>query len=364
MARLLLFEPRMLGDAILSLPFVRGAMEKAEVTVCCLPKTAPIYRWLLPPERVIEWEVPWDCTQPAAEKWRHFRRVTQQIRSLSVDVAVSVWPDARVHVWMALLGAPHRVSFPMNPQNYYCWERPWRKRAMHIGQGMSLAGSLVLCRPLLTQPVQKKDPNQSHLDCWRQLAAVMGLPFRDETPWMPARTLASGSPLAEFVEQERRANRRLWMIHPGARVAPKQWPLANFQKLADAFFPSQECSLVVIRPPDAARLEIRQPHQIEFTASNLDELAAAVAQVDGVLCNDSMISHLAAACGKKVVSLFGPSQVSWFAPFANERHVVSIDVCPHRPCMNHCVMSSPICIEQIGCDAVEAALRRAMEEGS
>lgn len=356
MARLLVFEPRMLGDAILSLPFVRGAMEQHEVTVCCLPKTAPIYRWILPPERIIEWEVPWDCTKSAREKWVDFRRVTQQVRGHHFDTMVSVWPDARVHIWMALLGIPQRVSFPMTRNNYYAWQQPWRRRSMYIGHALDALARLILMRPLLTEPLQKEDSNQSHLQCWKQLAQALRVPFRCDTPWLAIPTLPTTSPLVSFVVNAKQAGRSVWMIHPGARVASKQWPRARFQKLADDYFPNHSCSLVMLCPPDTDPLRIRREHQIAYAAPTLDELASAISLVDGLLCNDSMASHLAAALGKRVVSLFGPSQISWFAPFANEQYVVSVDVCPYRPCMDHCVMPSPICIEQIECSAVEHML--------
>lgn len=360
MPRLLIFEPRKLGDSILSLPFLRGAMEKFEVTVCCLPNSASIYRWILPPENIVEWEVPWDSAKPAREKLAEAARVIRLLRARKFDVVVSVWADTRYHLCEALIGAPQRLGYPMNPQNYYCWERPWRRKMMRIGWVLNILGSAALLRPLLTKPISKPDPRQSHLDCWRQMSKELDVPFRTEFPWFPVGEIEPDSVLDVFLKKERALNRKIWMVHPGARVASKQWPLAHFQQLADDFFPAQNCSLVVIHPPDAAPLQIHREHQLEYTAPDLNALVAAVARVDGIFCNDSMISHMAAALGKRVVSLFGPSQASWFAPYGSEEFVVSVDVCPHRPCMDHCVMPSPICIEQVDVVLARRTLEKAL----
>ncbi|PAW77647.1 MAG: hypothetical protein B9S32_10225 [Verrucomicrobia bacterium Tous-C9LFEB] len=360
MARLLVFEPRMLGDAILSLPFVRGAMEQHEVTVCCLPKTAPIYRWILPPERIIEWEVPWDCAKPAREKWTDFRRVTQQIRALHFDTVVSVWPDARVHIWMALLGIPQRISFPMTRLNYVGWQRPWRGRQLQLGKVLEWIGAIGLLRPLLTRKLSKHDSNQRHWMNWQQIAEALDTPWRAETPWLPTDPSTLAPDFTQFIQQERALGRPIWMVHPGARMANRRWAPERFQQILDNYFPAHGISVVVLRPPDSPALDVRCGHQLDYAAGSLTELAAATAQVDGVLCNDSMMMHLAAALGCRVVPLFSAGGRGWFAPFQNDEFIAYVDICPHCPCLDRCLMPSPICIEQLGVDIVQQKLDLAL----
>lgn len=353
----------MLGDAILSLPFVRGAMERHEVTVCCLPKSAPIYRTILPPERVIEWEVPWDSAKPLAERWSDFRRVTRHLRAMKFDTVVSVWPDARVHIWMALLDIPQRIGFPMVRVNYFSWQLPWRSRQLRVGQVLEWIGACALLRPLLTRKLTKRDNQQRHWMEWQQLAETLETPWRMETPWLPVDVSTLSPTFAQFIESERAQGRPIWMVHPGARAAHRRWPLERFQSILDDYFPAHGCSVVVVRPPDSPALTVHREHQFDFAASNLAELTAAVAQVDGLLCNDSMMVHLAAALGRRVVAIFGAGGLGWFTPYQNDAFVAHIDVCPYHPCIDRCLMPSPICIEQLETDLVKQKLDLALSAG-
>lgn len=358
--KLLLFETRMLGDAVLSLPFLRGAMEKFEVTVCCLPQNAAIYRWLLPSEKVIEWEVPWESRKSCGEKFSDLVAITRRVRSLRFDAIVSCWPDARVHIWMALTGIPRRVGFPMNRLNYYGWQRAWRNQHLQMGRVLERLGSIALMRPLLTQLLAKNSSEQRHWMDWKQIAEAFDVPCRTDTPWAPTDLSIVPAPLRQFIETERAQNRKIWMIHPGARAANRRWPMERFQDIADHYFLEHQCSVVAIRPPDSAGLSVQGPHQFDYAAANLDELAAAVASVDGLLANDSMITHLGAALGKRVVAVFGPGSMDWFTPFQNDAYIAYVDICPHHPCIDRCLMPSVICLEQLDAAIVKEKLDAAL----
>ena len=82
-------------------------------------------------------------------------------------------------------------------------------------------------------------------------------------------------------------------------------------------------------------------------SGSLPDFLDLCAQADVLLCNDTGVSHMGAALGKPVVSIFSDQEPRWFAPRGSERHVVQRDVCPHRPCLDHCVMPSYICLEAV-----------------
>lgn len=360
MPRLLLFETHLLGDAILSLPAVRGAMEKYEVTVCCPTPSVPIYRWLLPPERVIAWDAPWISSRPFFEKWSTAFRMTKWVRAQKFDVVASVWPDARVLIWMALLGIPRRIGFSMNRLNYYGWQRPWRKRLLRLGQLMEWIGTIALCRPLLTQSIMKFDQSQRHWTDWQQIATALGTPWRGEIPWMPTNTDCVSAELTQFVREQRSQGRPVWMMHTGAGVPLRRWALERFQALLDDYFPARNCAVIVVQASDFPMHPLSDERQFIFTSHNLDELAAVAALVDGLVSNDTMNAHLAAALGKKTVTLFGPGGIGWFTPYQNEEYIAYVNVCPHRPCIDRCLMPSVICLEQLSLDVVTQKLDLAL----
>ena len=76
-------------------------------------------------------------------------------------------------------------------------------------------------------------------------------------------------------------------------------------------------------------------------------MLSLVQTADHVLCNDSLVSHLAAALGKPVWTIFGSGNPNWFAPFGNEKRVIASDICPYRPCIDRCLYASPICLEAV-----------------
>jgi len=73
---------------------------------------------------------------------------------------------------------------------------------------------------------------------------------------------------------------------------------------------------------------------------------------DFLICNDTGVSHIGAALGKPVISIFGASLPQWFGPYDNSAFAVQHDVCPHRPCLDRCVMPSYVCIEAVTVEMV------------
>lgn len=343
---LVVLEWHHLGDAILALPFLQGASARFDVRVVCTPASAQVFTMANPAVDVITGEPPWETG--GLRPWRQWAR---QLRRMKPDIIVSVWADARAHWLMALSGAPRRVGFPMTAINYYASHIPWRRRNLRAGRIMEAAGRVALAKPLLTDRLSRNSASQSHLDAWRQMADAIGIPFPTRPPWLYP-------PPAAIPLPDRKP---LWLVHPGARQALRRWPADNFQavirSLADSGYP-----VVTVTPPDSPPLEHTHPLVRQVTPSSFRELAAVVNRVDAVLCNDSAISHLAAALGRKVVTILGPMDPGIYAPYANETHVVSRNVCRWRPCLDSCRMPSVICMEAVTTDMVLVEISRVNKE--
>ena len=78
--------------------------------------------------------------------------------------------------------------------------------------------------------------------------------------------------------------------------------------------------------------------------------------VDGVLCNDSLASHLAAAVGVPVATIFGSGDPAWFAPHGNAHLVIAANACPYRPCVDRCAMPARGGLESVSIRLVERKL--------
>ena len=334
--RLLIVELHHLGDAVMSLPFVRGAREKFEVHVLCRPATRAVYELLAEPPRLHAWEPPWADERPCGA-WTAVAAARDEgrvLRPLGFAAAACVWADARAAVLMAETRAGQRVGFPMTQGNYYAAELPWRRNRRWLGRGLEiLRQASHPGYPLFTKPLQRASPRQSHLRCWEQIAAALGVSCDYAVPWIGAPSEAP------------RRDRPVLAVHAHARVPSKQWPVARWREVLGAPAVAGRFDLLEILPPGAGPVapdEARRRH-----TPDLVSLVAALQSADAVLCHDSLPAHLAAALGKPVVTIFGSGEPDWFAPWNNRDRAVQRRVCPLHPCIDRCGMDSYLCLEAV-----------------
>lgn len=345
--RLLVVELHHLGDAVMSLPFVRGAQEQFEVHVLCRPATRAVYELPAEPPRLHTWEPPWADDQPCGA-WQAITSASDEgrvLRPLGFAAAVCVWADARAEILMAETHADRRIGFPMTRGNYYAADVPWRRKRRWLGRALeSLWQAVHPGRPLLTQWLHRESPRQSHLQCWEQIAAAVGTSCDYAVPWIKAPAQAP------------RGNRPVLAVHPHARVPSKQWPAARWRELLVAPSVAERFDLLEICPTDARPVAPDGTRKLQ--TPDLATLVAALQGADAVLCHDSLPAHLAAALGKPVVTIFGSGEPDWFAPWNNRDRAVQSRVCPLHPCIDRCGMDSYLCLEAVTVDDVLAQLQR------
>lgn len=339
--RLLLFEQRMIGDAVMSLPFVRSAESAFEVYVTCAGHSAGIFKMVLPEERVIAWTPPWIVEGGGVAKWRNagIAGFLRRVRAVRPDVAASVWADARGHLLMGMTGAKARAGFLMTPNNLYASHLPWRRKQIKIGALLNFAGSIMTMRPLLTKKVNRGDYYQHHVEDFRDLAGALGIPWDESPPWLPAGARSAGL---------RAGGPPVWLVHPGARFEGRRWPVESFVRIIREVLSPAGAKVLFVRAPEIREALPPLPEGVELLApGSLAEFMELCRTADVLLCNDTGVSHMGAALGKCVVSIFSDQERRWFAPRGSERNAVSHDVCPHRPCLDRCVMPSFICLEAV-----------------
>ena len=350
--RLLVVELHHLGDAVMSLPFVRGAQQRFEVHVLCRPATRAVYELLDAPPKTHAWEPPWADDRPCGplQAIGAARDEGRVLRPLEFAVAVCAWADARVEVLMAETRATRRIGFPMTHGNYYAADLPWRRQRRLLGRALeAIWRATHPGRPLLTQQLHRESPHQPHqphLRCWEQIAESLGVVCDYATPWM--RT--TGNTLSQD------GRRPILAVHAHARLPGKQWPLGRWRELTAWPAVAEAFELVEILPPGAAPVTPDQVRKIQ--TPDLASLAAAFHGADAVLCHDSLPAHLAAALGKPVITIFGSGEPDWFAPWNNRDRVVQRRVCPLHPCIDRCGMDRYLCLEEIEINDVLAQLQR------
>lgn len=344
--RLLIVELHHLGDAVMSLPFVRGAREKFEVHVLCRPATRAVYELLPEPPSLCAWEPPWGDDR-ACGAWQSVAAARDEgriLRPLEFAAAVCVWADARAQILMAETRAARRIGFPMTHGNYYAADLPWRRNRRWLGRILeTLWGTAHPGRPLLTQRLHRESPRQPHLRCWEQIAESLEISCDYTVPWI-------ATPLAQH-----RSGRPVLAVHAHARVPSKQWPANRWRELLASPAIADQFDVLEILPPESESVAPAIVRKIQ--TSDLASLVAALHGADAVLCHDSLPAHLAAALGKPVIAVFGSGEPDWFAPWNNRDRVVQRRVCPLHPCIDRCGMDSHLCLDAVTTGDVLAQLQ-------
>ena len=123
----------------------------------------------------------------------------------------------------------------------------------------------------------------------------------------------------------RHLNRPVWAIHPGSGSAQKNWPIDRYLELYRLL--SREgtgTALWLFGEADQSVCEAVSAHVPDAQmarALSLSELAGVLVACQGYLGNDSGVSHLAAALGLPVVTLFGPSDPRQWGPRGERVHI-------------------------------------------
>jgi ADP-heptose:LPS heptosyltransferase len=162
------------------------------------------------------------------------------------------------------------------------------------------------------------------------LLARMGL--RYETP--PLRVAADPDEAAPIVERMRSQWRdrppSVIGLHISARKVPQRWPPERFVALARRLHQTLHAGIVLLWAPGAADDPLHPGDDEKASAicaalpdvpvvavrtARLEELIAALAQCDRLICSDGGAMHLAAALGKPIVCLFGNSSAERWHPW-------------------------------------------------
>ena len=185
---------------------------------------------------------------------------------------------------------------------------------------------------------------------------------------VPRRGLVLEFPLTDA---DRQALVRVWpgsaqaryvCVHAGAQLRSRRWPVQRFARVADAL--AGQGYTVVLTGTVAERPLVRELHAamqrpaVDLSGrTSLFELGALVEGADLVVCNDTGISHVAAALGTPSVVISSGGDVSRWRPLDARRHRVLWHDLPCRPCAHDLCPSAHECALEISAATViETAL--------
>jgi lipopolysaccharide heptosyltransferase II len=167
--------------------------------------------------------------------------------------------------------------------------------------------------------------------------------------------LAPGSQLRPLVITPDEARREAWRerlgpaptavgLFPGSHAPARRWPAERYAAVARALLSDGFRVVVVGGPGDrevTGRVAAAAPGVLDLGgATDLQDLAALLSNLQVLVTNDTGPMHLATAVGTRTVSVWGPSDPSETAPPGGGHRLVTGDALPCRPCRrNHCPRS-------------------------
>ncbi|NTV29675.1 MAG: glycosyltransferase family 9 protein [Candidatus Omnitrophica bacterium] len=153
---------------------------------------------------------------------------------------------------------------------------------------------------------------------------------------------------------------RLAGIHPGAAQKVRCWSLARFEAIASRL-KAGGVGVLVLAEPDGYGEEISRSLGLPSCRLGLRQLAAIIARLDLLVCNDTGVMHIAAAVDTPLVAVFGPGSPDFIGP----RGVASVVLreCRYRPCFDHCRRDSAECLDKVTVDDVWKAVVDRLDTG-
>jgi ADP-heptose:LPS heptosyltransferase len=162
-----------------------------------------------------------------------------------------------------------------------------------------------------------------------RLMAVLGFPEDDESlefP-MPSPPVLSAELLRDAFPGSGRGGDEtpLVIIHPGASTPARRWPPDRFAKVADGLadlgFRIAITGNEHERHLAAAVMAAMRAPAVDLTGrTSLDELAEVLCRSSLLVCNDTGVSHLAAALRVPSVVVFTDSEMARWAPLDRDLH--------------------------------------------
>ncbi len=141
------------------------------------------------------------------------------------------------------------------------------------------------------------------------------------------------------------------VLLPGTNWATKRWPVEKFARLVAPLKQRFGLEVIIAGGVDVEELAVRIPEARNLVGkTNLRQLVALLDRADLVVANDSGPMHIAAALGRPLVTMYGPTNPVRTGPYGRDDAVLRLDI-PCSPCYaRRCSHQS--CLQWLGIEPV------------
>ncbi len=327
-ARILVVEYANFGDIVLLLPFLdnlRLHYPGAHVSLVANPKTTLLLKGLGLVDEVIPVRVPQGMffsrrqrLNYLSSEWREARRRMRELQQRNFDLALTARIDVVDNWLLWMTGASRRVGYGLKGGRFFLTDvvKPDLDHVHGSDRWLAMLDAL----------------GKSPVRCFPRLRI---LPEEESSAaeWLMERGVQEG----DFVVG----------IHPGARVAIRQWGDENFRAVVERLRRELQVKIVWFQDPAGGARSSLEPEGTIPAMLKLREFIALLARCRVLICNDSGPMHIASALGVRIVTIFGPERPEWFGPLGAGHRVIVRGGFWCRPCGDHCRFDRPYCLRTI-----------------
>lgn len=279
------------------------------------------------------------------------------------------WPESRVFWWIDSALAPllegdpdltgvvrferRRWASPLN------WGELWRSiqwvrqqrfdlvidlqcLARSAGFGWLADGALTVgldesreaARGFYDVTVRRASFHTHAVDWYLSVLPVLKVPVSRDFVWMAARPQVAAEVRSKWLGSGER-----WMVmQPGARWATKRWPIESYAELLRNVLAADKGLRCAVLGGDndvalAERLAaVDRARCLNLAGkTSLPEMVEWIRTCELMVTNDTGPMHVAAALGKPLVAVFGPTEPRRTGPYGRLQSVIQLDL-PCAPC--------------------------------
>lgn len=206
-----------------------------------------------------------------------------------------------------------------------------------------------------THRVETGFPRGHAVDRYLKIAEAIGL-GREPVNFIFATTESDREAAARLVSP----GERFAVLLPGANWETKRWPPEKFADLVEPLRQRYGLISVIAGGAGDKKLAVHIPGAVDLTGrTNLRQLVALMERADIVIGNDTGPIHIAAALGRPMVAIYGPTNPQYTGPYGRLDTVVRLDLecspCLSRGCANPSYLS---CLRNLGTEMVLDAVER------
>lgn len=199
--------------------------------------------------------------------------------------------------------------------------------------------------------VPRPSPLTHAVDWYLQVLQALAVPVHFDFTWLPPRPHD-----ARRVRTHWNPGPGRWIIlSPGARWANKRWPAEYYAEVVQQLMTAHpDLSFAILGGPGDAPLgaaiaRLDQRRCLDLTGqTSLGEMIEWIRLSELVVTNDTGPMHIAAALGKKIVAVFGPTEPRRTGPYGQVEETLRTAL-PCAPCLRpRCHYEKPIeCLRAI-----------------